>query len=144
LHNGDSQTGISAVRCKWPQYREGSPIGGPDLIEPIKGRIYDMLKTDTVQSNSSSTGSFTWRDKRYKQFYQIVDQLVNHFYFQPITFRETYSALTVVVVGIFPVGAATAKDPPTKPDTSSGFPTTNAPAAALLSLVRTPIKFMVP
>ena len=35
-----------------------------------------MLKTDTVQSNSSSTGSFTWRDKRYKQFYQIVDQLV--------------------------------------------------------------------
>ena len=36
-----------------------------------------MLKADPVQSNSSSTGPFTWRDKRYKQFYQIVDQLVD-------------------------------------------------------------------
>ena len=36
-----------------------------------------MLKTEPVQSSSSSTDSFTWRDKRYKQFYQIVDQLVD-------------------------------------------------------------------
>ena len=101
-----------------------------------------MVNVMPTNDNLSNIHHLTWRDKRYKQFYQIVDQLVNHFYVQPMTFRETYSALTVVVVGIFPVGAATANDPPTNPDTSSGFPTTTAPAAALLSLVRTPIKFI--
>ena len=62
--------GISAVRCKWPQYGEEGPDRGPSLIEHIKDNQIKYMPI--IEHNSP----LTWRDKRYKQFYQIVDQLV--------------------------------------------------------------------